>query len=161
VINRICILPGDAKERRDKSLLFDRLSQVSETVDYFYPMKPDPLKDLQQLKNLFPDMEPYVPDPKDKEDEKPNELISIKEKAQMKLYVSRDKKHRGGKQVTLVHGHEGPELAMEQLLSKLKSLCSAGGSLKESELIIQGDHVKKVIDFLVKSGYKNVKQKGG
>ena len=106
-------------------------------------------------------MEPYVPDPKDKEEEKPGELISAKHKAQMKLYVSRDKKHRGGKQVTLIQGHEGPEQAMDQLLSKLKSLCSAGGSLKEGELIIQGDHVKKVIDFLVKSGYKNVKQKGG
>ena len=124
-------------------------------------MNPDPLKDLQQLKNLFPDMEPYVPDPNDKEEEKPNELISAKNKAQMKLYVSRDKKHRGGKQVTLIQGHEGPDVVMEQLLSKLKSLCSAGGSLKEGELIIQGDHVKKVIDFLVKSGYKNVKQKGG
>ena len=124
-------------------------------------MTPDPLKDLQQLKNLFPDMEPYVPDPNDKEEEKPNELLSAKDKAQMKLYVSRDKKHRGGKQVTLIQGHDGPDAAMEQLLSKLKSLCSAGGSLKEGELIIQGDHVKKVIDFLVKAGYKNVKQKGG
>jgi translation initiation factor 1 len=124
-------------------------------------MKPDPLKDLQQLKNLFPDMEPYVPDPNDQEEDKPKELISAKDKAQMKLYVSRDKKHRGGKQVTLIQGHEGPETAMEQLLSKLKSLCSAGGSLKDGELIIQGDHVKKVMDFLAKAGYKNVKQKGG
>ena len=123
-------------------------------------MPTDPLKDLQQLKNLFPDMEPYVPDPNDKEEEKPGELLSAKDKAQMKLYVSRDKKHRGGKQVTLIQGHEGPDAVMEQLLSKLKSLCSAGGSLKEGELIIQGDHVKKVMDYLIKDGYKNVKQKG-
>ena len=123
-------------------------------------MNSDPLKDLQQLKNLFPDMEPYVPDPNDKEEEKPGELLSAKDKAQMKLYVSRDKKHRGGKQVTLIQGHEGPDAVMEQLLSKLKSLCSAGGSLKEGELIIQGDHVKKVMDYLIKDGYKNVKQKG-
>ncbi len=122
---------------------------------------PDPLKDLQQLKNLFPDMEPYVPDPKEKEEATPDQLITDKEKAQMKLYVSRDKKHRGGKQVTLVQGHEGPDKVMEHLLSKLKSICSAGGSLKDGELIIQGDHVKKVIDYLVKSGYKQVKQKGG
>jgi len=122
---------------------------------------PDPLKDLQQLKNLFPDMEPYVPDPKEKEEATPDQFITDKEKAQMKLYVSRDKKHRGGKQVTLVQGHEGPDKVMEHLLSKLKSICSAGGSLKDGELIIQGDHVKKVIDYLVKSGYKQVKQKGG
>ena len=122
---------------------------------------PDPLKDLQQLKSLFPDMEPFVPDPNEKQEEKPDALISDKEKVQMKLYVSRDKKQRGGKQVTLIQGHEGPQQVQEQLLSKLKSLCSAGGSLKEGEFIIQGDHVKKVIDFLVKAGYKQVKQKGG
>lgn len=122
---------------------------------------PDPLKDLQQLKNLFPDMEPYIPDHGEKAEETPLELITDKEKAQMKLYVSRDKKHRGGKQVTLIQGHEGPDAVMEQLLAKLKSLCSAGGSFKEGELIIQGDHVRKVMDYLVKVGYKQVKQKGG
>ena len=122
---------------------------------------PDPLKDLQQLKNLFPDMEPYIPDHGEKAEETPLELITDKEKAQMKLYVSRDKKHRGGKQVTLIQGHEGPDAVMEQLLAKLKSLCSAGGSFKEGELIIQGDHVKKVMDYLAKAGYKQVKQKGG
>ena len=106
-------------------------------------------------------MEPYVPDPKDQEADQPGIQLTDKDKAQMKLYVSRDKKHRGGKQVTLVQGHEGPDEAMEQLLSKLKSLCSAGGSFKDGELIIQGDHVKKVIDYLIKSGYKQTKQKGG
>lgn len=106
-------------------------------------------------------MEPYVPDPNEKVQEEPGIQMSDKDKAQMKLYVSRDKKHRGGKQVTLVQGHDGPDQVMEQLLSKLKSLCSAGGSLKEGELIIQGDHVKKVIDYLIKSGYKQTKQKGG
>ena len=106
-------------------------------------------------------MESYVPDPNDEEHPATEEIISTKEKAQMKLYVSRDKKHRGGKQVTLVQGHEGPVEVMEQLLSKLKSLCSAGGSLKEGELIIQGDHVKKVISYLIKDGYKQTKQKGG
>src|SRR5687767_9829618 len=105
-------------------------------------------------------MKDYIPEPEAKEDR--NEiLISEKEKSQMKLYVSRDKKQRGGKQVTLVQGHEGPHEAKMSLLSKLKSLCSAGGSLKEGELIIQGDHVKKVIAYLMKEGYKQTKQKGG
>lgn len=121
---------------------------------------PDPINDLERLKELFPEMESYVPEPSD---DKSEETVSLsdKEKAQMKLYVSRDKKQRGGKQVTLIQGHEGPHEIQTQLLSKLKSLCSAGGSLKEGELIIQGDHVKKVIDHLLKSGYKQTKQKGG
>ena len=123
----------------------------------------DPLKDLQKLKELFPDMEDYVPDPKDIQEEQKNQpdLLSPQAKAAMKLYVSRDKKHRGGKQVTLIQGHDGPDKARMDLLSKLKSMCSAGGSLKEGELLIQGDHVRKVIDFLIKSGYKQTKQKGG
>ena len=120
----------------------------------------DPLKDLQKLKELFPDMEPYVPDPKE-DIAAESESISAKEKSLMKLYVSRDKKQRGGKQVTLIQGHEGPVIVMQDLLSKLKSLCSAGGALKDGELIIQGDHVKKVISYLLKEGYKQTKQKGG
>ncbi|MEP6645662.1 MAG: translation initiation factor [Saprospiraceae bacterium] len=123
----------------------------------------DPLKDLTKLKDLFPEMEPYVPDPSELKNEVVDKagLLTPQLKGQMKLYVSRDKKHRGGKQVTLVEGHEGPEEARIELLSKLKSLCSAGGSLKDGQLMIQGDHVRKVIDFLIKSGYKNAKQKGG
>ena len=121
---------------------------------------PDPINDLERLKELFPDMESYIPEPAD---DKKEETIALsdKEKSQMKLYVSRDKKQRGGKQVTLIQGHEGPQEIQTQLLSKLKSLCSAGGSLKDGELIIQGDHVKKVIDYLLKNGYKQTKQKGG
>ena len=108
-------------------------------------------------------MEPYVPDPASAKEEKsdPSDLLSPQAKAMMKLYVSRDKKHRGGKQVTLIQGHEGPDQVRTDLLSKLKSMCSAGGSLKDGELLIQGDHVRKVIDYLIRSGYKQTKQKGG
>ncbi len=123
----------------------------------------DPLKDLQKLKDLFPDMEPYIPDPSElkKEEGDEKDLLTPQAKALMKLYVSRDKKHRGGKQVTLIEGHTGPEKASIELLSKLKSMCSAGGSFKGGELIVQGDHVRKVIDYLKKAGYKQTKQKGG
>lgn len=123
----------------------------------------DPLKGLGKLKELFPDMEPYVPDPTDNkfEEQDKYDLITPQAKAQMKLYVSRDKKHRGGKQVTLIEGHDGPDEVRVELISKLKSICSAGGSLKEGNFLVQGDHVRKVIDFLIKSGYKQTKQKGG
>ena len=124
---------------------------------------PDKIKDLQKIKDLFPEMEEYVPDPAYDyaEQRESSDLLTPQAKASMKLYVSRDKKHRGGKQVTLIQGHEGPDQARMDLLSKLKSMCSAGGSLKEGELLIQGDHVKKVIDYLIKTGYKLTKQKGG
>ncbi len=122
----------------------------------------DGIKDLKDLRNLFPDMENYKPDPGDSAEEvSPETSISDKEKAQMKLYVSRDKKNRGGKQVTLIEGFDASVSECEKLLSRLKSLCSAGGSYKDGELIIQGDHVRKVITYLLKNGFKNVKQKGG
>lgn len=120
----------------------------------------DKIKDLKDLKSLFPELENYVPE--ETEETAPNELlISDKEKAGMKLYVSRDKKNRGGKQVTLVEGHTGEDALIQSLLTQLKSLCSAGGSLKDGIIMIQGDHVKKVIAFLLKNGYKQTKQKGG
>ena len=121
----------------------------------------DPIKDLSDLKNLFPEMESYIPDPDEKNEDDKAPLITAKEMAQMKLYVSRDKKQRGGKQVTIIQGRDGAEEVQTQLLSKLKSMCSAGGTLKDGEIIIQGDHVKKVMDYLIKSGYKLTKQKGG
>ena len=122
----------------------------------------DNIKDLSDLKNLFPEMKDYKPDPSEElKDDPSNDDFSAKEKSQMKIYISRDKKNRGGKQVTLVEGYEGNDDQMLSLLSKLKSLCSAGGSYKEGELIVQGDHVKKVILYFQKNGFKNVKQKGG
>lgn len=124
-------------------------------------MKPDPIKDLQELKHLFPGMDSYTPEPEEQSEGSSSIALTDQAKAVMKLYVSRDKKHRAGKQVTLIQGHEGPVEVQEALLAKLKSLCSAGGSLKDGELIIQGDHVRKVIDYLLKNGYKQTKQKGG
>ncbi|MDQ3015682.1 MAG: translation initiation factor [Bacteroidota bacterium] len=121
-----------------------------------------PIKDLKELKDLFPEMKDYLPDPTEtKEESVEASQYTMQEKSKMKLYVSRDKKQRAGKTVTLVQGHEGSDAQLEKILSKLKSLCSSGGSLKEGELIIQGDHVKKVMDYFIKDGYKNTKQKGG
>ena len=79
----------------------------------------------------------------------------------MKIYVSRDKKNRAGKLVTLVEGHTGPESVRQKLYATIKSQCSAGGSYKDEIMMIQGDHVKKIIALLQKQGYKQVKQKGG
>ena len=78
--------------------------------------------------------------------------------AQQKLKVRLDTKHRGGKAVTLVEGFKGKEEDLEDLGKKLKSFCGTGGSAKDGEIIVQGDQREKVIQWLAKNNYKNVKK---
>ena len=76
------------------------------------------------------------------------------------LEVWIDKKHRGGKVVTLVKGFKGLEADLKALGKLLKNKCSVGGSAKDGEIIIQGNMREKVIKILEKEGY-NYKRVGG
>jgi len=76
---------------------------------------------------------------------------------QQKLKVRLDTKHRAGKAVTLVEGFIGKEEDLQNLGKKLKSFSGTGGSAKDGVIIIQGDHREKVMQWLGKNGYKNVK----
>ena len=73
---------------------------------------------------------------------------------QQKLRVFTDKKNRGGKLVTLVQGFVGSEEDLKILGKLLKTKCGVGGSSKDGEIIIQGDHVTKVFDILINLQYK-------
>ncbi|MEY3433182.1 MAG: hypothetical protein RL131_1118 [Bacteroidota bacterium] len=76
-----------------------------------------------------------------------------KSPAEQRLWVSMESKHRAGKTVTLVRGFEGTESDLEQLGKQLKSHCGTGGSVKDGEIIIQGDHREKVKSWLLKNKY--------
>jgi translation initiation factor 1 len=77
------------------------------------------------------------------------------------LRVSLDKKQRKGKAVTLITGFSELHLDdLKDLAKTLKSKCGVGGAAKDSEIIIQGDHVQKVIGLLKDEGFK-VKRTGG
>lgn len=69
------------------------------------------------------------------------------------LRVSLDKRNRKGKAVTLITGFIGTNDDLETLGKLLKTKCGVGGSAKDGEIIVQGDHRQKVLEILQKEGY--------
>ena len=95
----------------------------------------------------------YSTDPNFSFEEEQSNAVTLPP-AQQKLKIRLDSKHRAGKAVTLVEGFVGKEEDLQELGKKLKSFCGTGGSAKEGEIIVQGDQREKVMQWLVKNGYK-------
>jgi len=74
--------------------------------------------------------------------------------------VMRNRKHRGGKTVTVITGIPASEEAITTLAQQLKRLCGSGGTVKDGVIEVQGDHCDKVQARLTELGYK-VKRAGG
>ncbi|NML36462.1 translation initiation factor [Chitinophaga sp. G-6-1-13] len=77
--------------------------------------------------------------------------------AEQQLRVKLDTKQRAGKVVTLVDGFIGKDEDAEKLGKDLKTKCGTGGSVKDGQILIQGDYKEKVIKWLQDWGYKKTK----
>ncbi|GEO10689.1 translation initiation factor [Segetibacter aerophilus] len=100
----------------------------------------------------------FSTDPNFRFEEEPEQVQETLPPNQQKLKVRLDTKQRAGKAVTLVDNFIGKEEDVEDLGKKLKNFCGTGGSVKDMEIIIQGDQREKVLQWLIKNGYKNTKK---
>lgn len=73
--------------------------------------------------------------------------------AKQPLRIRLDTKHRSGKAVTLIEGFRGKEEDLEILGKQVKTFCGTGGTVKDRQIIIQGDQRVKVLQWLKKNGY--------
>lgn len=80
---------------------------------------------------------------------------------QQKLRVAVDRKQRKGKEVTLVTGFSGTQEDLDALGRQLKQQCGVGGTVKDGEILVQGNHRQRVYDLLLKAGYSQTKVVGG
>ncbi|ACM19612.1 translation initiation factor-related protein YciH [Geotalea daltonii FRC-32] len=74
--------------------------------------------------------------------------------------VQRESKGRGGKTVTVITGLPGDDYALKAIAGELKRRCGTGGTLKDGNIEIQGDHRDLLVAELEKKGFK-VKRAGG
>ena len=92
--------------------------------------------------------------------ENENKTADTLENSEQNLKVITDNKQRKGKIVTLVTGFIGNEDDLKELAKLLKSKCGVGGSIKNSEILIQGDLKEKIYQILLTIGFSKIKKVG-
>lgn len=111
------------------------------------------IMDLQeQLKKLFPNHTPS---------EEPEATAEIAHE----LYIQKEPmickyEKRNGKPTTIISGYEGEAEDFKILAKEIKTKFAVGGSIKEGEIVLQGDYREKIMEFLKDKGFKT-KRVGG
>ena len=94
----------------------------------------------------------------DNQEKKSNETVKVDTVSkQSKINISKQKKGKKGKTVTLIRGLGAEdEILLKELLKKIKVFCGTGGTLIDGNIQLQGDMVSKSIEFLRKEGFHNL-----
>ena len=78
----------------------------------------------------------------------------------LKLNISKQKKGKKGKTITLIKGLGiGNKREVKELLKKMKVICGTGGAFVGEDIQLQGDMVQKSIEFLRNEGFQNLEVK--
>ena len=94
-------------------------------------------------------------DNQEKKSEKTFKVDTVSKKS--KINISKQKKGKKGKTVTLIRGlGTEDEILLKELLKKIKVFCGTGGTLIDSNIQLQGDMVSKSIEFLFQEGFHNL-----
>ena len=105
---------------------------------------------LSAARNNFDEApEKSVHDQEEVSEEKNKDIIQ-----KNSLQVVIDKKGRNGKIATIIEGFVIPQEEVEDIARKLKQKLGVGGSVRDGEILIQGNHLDKVKDFLINLKYK-------
>jgi translation initiation factor 1 len=80
--------------------------------------------------------------------------------SETRVRVGREVAGRSGKGVSVITGLPLGEAQLEELATKLKRTCGAGGAVKDGRIEIQGDHRDRLVAELQKLGY-DAKRSGG
>ena len=76
-------------------------------------------------------------------------LVDIREKlSRRQCHIRIEKHHRGGKTVTIVSGFNGSDEELQVLAKELKNRCATGGTVKDGEIVLQGEIKDKVLKLL-------------
>ena len=94
-------------------------------------------------------------DNQEKKSEETAKVDTVNKK--LKINISKQKKGKKGKTVTLIRGLGAEdEILLNELLKKIKVFCGTGGTLIDKKIQLQGDMVSKSIEFLRKEGFHNL-----
>lgn len=111
------------------------------------PTKDDPFAALAKLRDQLP------PGPVSKQ-------VAPEPKGPARAVVRLEKKHRRGKEVTVVEKLGLPSIELEKWCKQLKQTLGCGGTVEGDALVLQGDFRQRLPDVLTAMGVRGVKVSG-